>query len=73
MDKKLIPTQDALEEYPILVQTSPNREGCFLFFYSTKDKGLNLLRKKPEELITKGTTQSSSLELRRYRLIIKMT
>ena len=73
MDKKLIPTQDALEEYPILVQISPNREGCFLFFYSRKDKGLNLLRKKPEELITKGTTQSSSLELRRYRLIIKMT
>jgi len=63
LDKKLIPTQDALEEYPILVQTSPNREGCFLFFYSTKDKGLNLLRKKPEELITRGLQEVAPLNL----------
>ena len=66
--QKIIPTHNALAEYSILVQISPNREGCNLFFNSTKVKGLNLLRKKPEELITKGTTGSSSLELRRYRL-----
>ena len=63
MDKKLIPTQDALEEYPILVQRSPNREGCFLFFNNTKDKGLNILRKKPEELITRGLQEVAPLNL----------
>ena len=63
MDKKLIPTQETLEEYPILVRTSPNREGCFLFFNNTKDKGLNILRKKPKELITRGLQEVAPLNL----------
>ena len=54
MDKKLIPTQDALEEYPILVQTSPNREGCFLFFQQYKRQGVKSFKKETRRINNKG-------------------